>query len=147
MKGSFVMKQERSFSKARYEELKSFCRQYGEKKAALQSISLLSSQSYNGIPRSGVNDPTYSKVQRREQLEKDIELIENCAADVEQGDFYKALIANCCFSKPYDCIMELLPAYSRNAFFAARFKFFELLNIRKGGYIPLEAVQKKVVHW
>lgn len=118
--------------KFRYAELRAFCRQYADKKAEADLLLTPRAQELTGMPSgSGVGDPVASAVERRENLLKDCELIEECAMDVQEGLYYHAIIHNACMGKPYDCIIDMLPVTNRNAFFAARREFFRLLDKKK----------------
>lgn len=127
-----MKRNEHTFSVHRYNELKAFCRQYPDKKREYDGIPSPHSSALNGMPHlSGIADPVLAMVSQRMKLGEELELIEGCAMDVRNGDFYHALIANICYDKPYDCILELVPTINRNAYFAARSEFFELLHLRK----------------
>ena len=61
-----------------------------------------------------------------------INLVEQCAASVDGGRWYQALILNICNGTGYDSIRSFYPGMlrnsDRNAFFRARRVFFNLLD-------------------
>ena len=121
---------EYELGKYRYAELRSFCRQYADKKAEAELLLSIKAQVLTGMPSAhNGSDSTYSAVERREHLLSDCEMIEECAKAVQNGLFYHAIMTNVCMGKAYDYIpQEMLPTSKRNAFFAARREFFRLLD-------------------
>lgn len=116
-------------SKYRYDELKAFCRQYGEKKAEADALLSVGSPKISGMPHgSGTGDPVAKAVERRERLIADVEIIEKCAKSVDNGRFYSAIIKNVCLGTAYKFLMPCLPTFYRSAFYIARRAFFVLLN-------------------
>ena len=121
----------------RYHELRAFCRQYGKWLAEAKSALELSSPRYDGMPRgTDVSDPTERAVERREQLQRKIDLVESCAARVANGDWYTAIINNVCNGMSYEAIRDLHPEWLKNNrtndFFTARRLFFIVLDKEKG---------------
>lgn len=117
-------------SQKRYGELKQFCEQYPEWKT--EAASLLGPRGVNldGMPHgSGAGNPTASAAERRAGLMAKIQLVDDCAASVENGKWYAALILNVCLKRRYsDLDVTVLPNSNRNAFFAARKLFFIALD-------------------
>ncbi len=117
-------------SRYRYDELTAFCRQYPEKKAEAASLLGVGSQRLDGMPHgTDVGDPTGRVVERRERLLSDIALIEKCAAQVDGGRWYTALIQNICLRKGYPYLdAEIMPTSNRNDFFKVKKRFFTVLD-------------------
>lgn len=122
------------FSRFRYEELRAFCRQYPEKKKRAEDYLNPHSVSFrmDSVQTNSNTDSTLTAVQKREKLLKDCQLIEECARDADDRDFFKALMINVCYKKPYELVMEYCPTFNRGEFFTARKHFFQLLDMRKG---------------
>lgn len=121
-------------SRDRYRELQWFCRQYPQKKAEAASLLTVSGAGLDPMPHgSDPGDPTFRAVARREQLKRDIDMIESCARMVDGGRWYAALIQNVCLGKPYAAIdTTILPTSKRPTFFQQRRAFFVLLNEARG---------------
>ena len=117
-------------SRDRYRELQWFCRQYPQKKAEAASLLTVSGAGLDAMPHgTDPGDPVYRAVARREQLLRDIDMIETCARQVEGGRWYAALIQNICMGKGYAYIdPTILPTSKRPTFFKQRRQFFLLLN-------------------
>lgn len=120
-------------SKDRYLELLHFCRQYSRWKVEAASMIGVSAQQYATDPHgSEPGDPTGRAVERREDLMAMISTVESCAAAVDGGRWYQALILNICNGTGYEAIRYLYPGLlknsDRNAFFRARRMFFNLLD-------------------
>ena len=116
-------------SKYRYDELKAFCRQYGDKKTEAEALLSIGSPKLSGMPHaSGVGDPVSRAVKRRERLLSDCEIIEHCAKGVDNGRFYTAIIRNACLGTAYKFLFDVLPTNNRSAFYDARRAFYIRLN-------------------
>lgn len=117
-------------SRARYRELVNFCAQYDEWHKAAASLLGIRGNAPDGQPHgSGVGDPVFAAVQKRNALMAKIEIVERCALGVDGGVWFNALIANCCRGIRHEHIDQtLMPTANRVAFFQARKKFFLLLN-------------------
>lgn len=121
----------------RYKELKAFCRQYPEKKARAASLLGVRGMGLgDGMPhgKGTTSDPVSAAVSKREELIRDVEMIDRCLGAVDGGAFEHALRLNVCYGSSYDCITpEILPTSKRNTFFEARRKFFCLLDAERNG--------------
>jgi len=117
----------------RYFELLHFCRQYPEWRTEASSLIGTHGQQMDGMPHgTSVGNPVASAAERRAGLLAKIELIESCAKDVQNGEWYTALIQNACMARSYTMIdPTLLPTSNRQAFYKARQMFFGLLDARK----------------
>ena len=73
-------------SHARYLELKYFCRQYSEMRSELQSLTLLSSVSYDGVRSSngGTSAPTEQRALKIIKLKDGIRAIESAAEETSK---------------------------------------------------------------
>lgn len=131
--------QEMGISKWAYEELRAFCRQYPEKKA--QAAALLGIRGGSRVqeakdergheigvvmpPTIRISSPTAEAAIKRVMLLKDCDMIDSVARMVDDGQWERALILNCCYGVGYDFIdPAILPTSGRNAYFAARREFF-----------------------
>ena len=117
-------------SRERYRELLAFARQYPQKKAEAASLLTIGGAGIDDMPHgTDPGDPTLRAVMRREQLVKDIDMIERCARQVDGGRWYTALIQNICMGKAYDYIdPTILPTSKRPTFYRQRRSFFLLLD-------------------
>lgn len=120
----------------RYHELRAFCRQYPKWLAEAKSALELSSPKLDGMPRgTDTSDPTERAVEQRDRVLAKIELVDRCAMATEGGRWRKALILNVCNGMTYEVMRDLHPDALRNsnrtAYFAARRKFFAILDREK----------------
>lgn len=125
-----------TISRYAYEELRAFCRQYGEKKSKAAALADVSSPALTGMPHAtGISDPVSRAVERRERLLRDCNMIEQAAAVPSNGAYYHALILNCCHGVGYVYIdPSILPTSKRSSFFIARREFFwELWKLKNSG--------------
>lgn len=122
-------------SKERYLELLHFCRQYDQWKRDAASLVGIRGKALDGQPHgSGVGDPVFAAVEKRNAIIAKVHMVERCAMSVDGGIWFNALIENVCRAKPHGVIDQaLMPTSNRGAFFHARKKFFLLLNEAKGG--------------
>jgi len=123
-------------SKERYLELKAFCKQYPQWLTEAASVLGVSGARLDDMPHgTDPGDPTGRAVERREKVMAKIQLVERCAAVIDQGKWYQALILNCCNGMAYEKIRDLHPETLKNskiqAFFMARRLFFNLLDKEK----------------
>ena len=120
--------------KERYLELLHFCRQYPDWRTEVGSLVGPKGINLDGMPHgSSVGDPVAAAADRRAGLLAKIQLVDDCAAEIDGGRWYAALIQNVCLARPYSLLdISLLPTSDRNTFFKARRLFFILLNERKG---------------
>lgn len=120
-------------SKDRYIELLHYCRQYPEWKFEANSMLGVRAVRITGLPSGGgKSDPVAQAVARREKLMSKVELIEDCAVAVGQGEWVMAIIQNVCYGKPYSALnITVLPSSNRNHFFRMRREFFALLDKKK----------------
>lgn len=111
-------------SRWRYEELRAFCRQYDEKKHA--AAAMLGPKT-----RKSKNETEHIVI-KREQLIRDVEMIEKAAKEVGDGSWYAALILNCCQGVSYSRIpAESMPTSNNAAYFKARREFFFRLALAR----------------
>ena len=117
-------------SKERYLELLHFCRQYDQWRRDAASLVGIRGMAMDGQPHgSGVGDPVFAAVEKRNAILAKMETVERCALAVDGGIWFNALIENVCRAKPHGIIDQtILPTANRGAFFQARKKFFILLN-------------------
>lgn len=117
--------------KEQYLELLHFCHQYPEWKAEVASAAGPRAVQYDKV-HTGNNplfDPVLAAVERREVYQKKIHMIDSCAAEIDGGKWYTAIIQNVCFERPYSMLDPcVLPTSDRNSFFRAKKAFFVLLS-------------------
>ena len=120
-------------SQDRYRELLHFCRQYPEWKAEAGKMLSIRGMKIDGLPHGrGVSDPVALAAERREELNKKISTVDECARAIDGGEWYAPIIQNVCIGKSYEQMdRALMPTSDKNAFFRKRRQFFELLNKRK----------------
>ncbi|MBE6745855.1 MAG: hypothetical protein E7558_00175 [Ruminococcaceae bacterium] len=118
-----------NISRHRYRELKEFCLQYNEKKSELENI-YSSTPSFEG-GSSGIGKPTEQKAIRAMQLRRDVDLIDQCLAEVTPGEeiIRKKLKENITTGLGYDCL-GYVPC-GINQFYTYRKRFFALLDKKK----------------
>ena len=122
--------------KERYIELRAFCQQYPQWKIEAASMLGVTGVGIDDMPHgSDPGDPTGKAVERREVLITKIYLVERCAAAIERGSWYQALILNICSRMSWETIRDLYPELlktsDRTKFFKARRMFFNLLDKEK----------------
>lgn len=119
-------------SKDRYIELLHFCRQYPEWIMEANSLLGIRGMKQDGQPRgNGKTDPVVIAAERRESLIRKIGIVDECAREVSHGEWYRALVQNICFGRPYSQIdISLMPTSHRPDFFAKRREFFMVLDKR-----------------
>lgn len=122
-------------SKERYLELLHFARQYDQWRRDAASLIGIRGKALDGQPHgSGVGDPVFAAVEKRNTIMAKIEIVQRCALGVDGGIWFNALIENVCRAKPHAVIDQtILPTANRAAFFQARRKFFILLNEFRNG--------------
>ena len=78
---------------------------------------------------SGVSDPVAMAAEKREKLMTKIEIVDDCARAIDDGEWYAAIIQNVCIGRPYEQMdRALMPTSDKNAYFRKRREFFDLLN-------------------
>lgn len=122
--------------KDRVVELRAFCRQYPRWKVEAASMLGVTGAGLDDMPHgTDPGDPTARTVERREKLMNKIQLVERCAAAVDGGRWFQALILNVCNDMGWNLLRdlhpELLKTSNKNAFFRARCMFFNLLDKEK----------------
>ncbi len=118
---------EYDISDNRYRELKYFCRQYKEKQKRLQAVTELSSPQL-GARRGGLpSDRTGNVGVKKAQLTSEIQMIEQAALETD-GEYYPFLLKNVTEGIPYE---YLDMPFSRAGFYAARRKFFSILDKKR----------------
>lgn len=120
-------------SKDRYIELLHFCRQYPEWKIEANSMLGIRGMKQDGQPKgSGKMDPVAMAAERRESLTRKIDLVEECAKKVKDGEWYAAIIQNVCMGRSYSQLdATIMPTSFRQAFFTVRREFFDMLDKKK----------------
>ena len=120
-------------SQDRYRELLHFCRQYPEWKTEANSLLGIRALKMDGQPHgNGKSDPVSMAAERREKLIEKIAIVDECAREIEGGEWYSAIIQNVCIGKSYTQMdRALMPTSDANAFFRRRREFFDILNKRK----------------
>jgi hypothetical protein len=117
-------------SKDRYIELLHFCRQYPEWKIEANSLLGIRGMTQDGQPRgTGKTDPVATTAERRENLTRKIDMVDECAKKVKGGEWYAALIQNVCMGRSYAQLdATIMPTSFRQAFFSVRREFFAALD-------------------
>ena len=120
-------------SKDRYIELLHFCRQYPEWKIEANSLLGIKGMKMDGQPRgTSKTDPVATAAERRECLTRKIDLVDECAKRIKGGEWYAAIIQNVCMGRAYAQLdATIMPTSLRQAYFAARREFFDLLDKKK----------------
>lgn len=117
-----------NISRAKYNELKYFCMQYEEKKAALHRRYGLGAVVSDGMPKGNLpGNPTERTAIRNTMLQKDIELIEQTAVEAD-AEIYRWLMKNVTEGIPYEWLD--VPA-GRRQFYESRRYFFYLLSQKR----------------
>lgn len=115
-------------SKYRYRELLNFCMQYDEKKARLSSLCSLSSpRIYGAGGTNALSRPTEDTAVKKMKLEKELELIEQCAIEAGE-DLYASILDNVARGIKYEYMC--VPC-GRRQFYEMRRLFFCLLSERR----------------
>lgn len=120
-------------SKDRYIELLHFCRQYPEWKIEANSLIGIRGLKMDGQPKgTGRSDPVATAAERRESLTRKIDLVDECAKNINGGEWYAAIIQNVCMGRAYNQLdATIMPTSFRKAYFKARREFFDLLDKKK----------------
>ncbi|MCB7321272.1 hypothetical protein [Lacrimispora sp. 210928-DFI.3.58] len=117
-----------SISRAKYNELKYFCMQYGEKKQKLLEGYGLNAVVNDGMPKSSLSgNPTAQEAVRRAVIQEDIVLIEKTAQEANK-ELYEWILKNVTEGIPYEWMD--VPA-GRRQFYESRRYFFYLLAQRR----------------
>ena len=122
-------------SKHRYDELKSFCLQYDEKKSKISRD--VGSMNYDGMPKGNYKgNPLESKAIRNVMYQKDCEMIEQ-AALAASGDLYQYILKSVTNDLSYRFIeydekLGRIPV-GKTEFYAIRRKFYHFLDLLKNG--------------
>ena len=118
--------------KERYLELLHMCRQYPLWQRKLSDLSGIQALKMDSEPHAtGISDPVARLAEMRERFLRKVDLIDQCARDVGDGSWARALIQNVCYRQAYIMIDPLImPSANRNAFWKHRKEFFILLNER-----------------
>lgn len=117
-----------NISRAKYNELKYFCMQYGEKKQELHKNYGIGSISGDGLPKGNLpRNPTEIVAIRNAELKKDIDLIERTAMEAD-SEIYHWLLKNVTEGIPYEFMQVPL---SRTKFYDSRRYFFYLLSQKR----------------
>jgi len=115
-------------SHEKYMELMYFCLQYRQKKEKLQSLSFIKGVDYGGTGvGSGGGNPTEKSALRREELQRDIELIEQTVLETAP-EIYDALLKNVTEGITY---IYLSAPCGHKYFYEKRREFFIRLAMKK----------------
>lgn len=113
-----------NISRAKYNELKYFCMQYGEKKEELARGYGLKTAVNDGMPKStSLSNPTAQNAIKKVSLEEDIALIEKTAQKASET-LYPWILKNVTEGVPYEWLN--VPC-GRRQFYERRRYFFYLL--------------------
>ena len=113
-----------SISRAKYNELKYFCMQYGEKQQEIHRNQGLKAIVSDGQPRgNGVGNPVESMAMRNVMLQADLDLIVNTVREADE-EIEKWLLRNVTEGIPYEW-MDV--PKGRRQFYESRRYFFYLL--------------------
>ena len=113
-----------NISRKKYNELKYFCMQYGEKKQKLSAGYGLKAVVNDGMPRGNLSgNPTEQAAFRNVLLQKDVELIEQSAMEADPR-IYLWILKNVTEGIPYEWLDAPI---SRTKFYDTRRYFFYLL--------------------
>jgi len=120
-------------TKARYDELQNFCRQYDEWKKEANALLGIRAIRIDGLPHgSGISDPVARAAERRERLLAKMSIVEGCAKASDNGAWTEALIEHVCRKVPWKVIKEtkpeMLPTSDANTFYRRRRDFYDMLN-------------------
>ena len=120
-------------SKARYNELRNFCKQYDDWKREAITLLGIRAIKMDGLPHgSGISDPVARAAERRERLLAKMSIIEGCARACDNGAWEEAMINHVCRDMTWKEIKErnpeLLPSSDANTFYRHRREFFDMLN-------------------
>lgn len=116
---------EYGISRARYDELKAFCRQYDDKKAHANDLLYKTMGKLTGMPRgNNASDPARNNSIRRDGLIKDCEMIEQAAIEAN-AELYPYIMDNVTRDVQ---LWKLKPPCGKNQFYKARRKFFFCLH-------------------
>ena len=117
-----------NISRAKYNELKYFCMQYGEKKQELHRGYGLRSVVNDGMPKGNIpGNPVERTAIRNAILQADIELIEQTAMEAD-SEIYPWILKNVTGGLPYE-YMDV--PMCRADFYGARKYFFYLLSQKR----------------
>lgn len=118
-------------SKARYYELKYWCRQYPEWKAKVRQVCGISNVQYDGMPHgTGASNPTEAHAIATEQEWANIKLLEDTVAAVADG-WSKWLLMAVTMDLTYDEVRSKGIPCGRRLFYEGRRRFFYMLSKRK----------------
>lgn len=113
-----------NISRAKYNELKYFCMQYGEKKQKIQNAYGLKAVENDGMPRgSQMGNPVAQEAIKNVMLQNDVALIEETAREAAPA-IYQWLLKNVTEGIPYEWLD--VPS-GRRQFYEDRRYFFYLL--------------------
>ena len=116
-------------SRDAYRELLYFCRQYDDKRRALQEIRSLNVKAQTVMPRgNATSDPTAQAAERAAKLSADCDMIELAAKEADP-DIARHLLLNVTRGASYYSMD--VPA-SESTFNRARRRFYYLLAKKKG---------------
>ena len=129
----YVLKLEQyGITRAQYEELRAFCLQYDEKLARINDACSLKSPNLSGMPHgTEISDPTTRAAELCEKYQKDIDLIESTAKEVDP-ELAPFLIKNVTSDRfpPWVLKTTYGMATGENQFRVKRKQFYFLLAIK-----------------
>lgn len=113
-----------NISRAKYNELKYFCMQYGEKKQKLQEAYGLDAVVNDGMPKGNLSgNPTERQAVQNAMMQEDLRLIDETARKAAP-ELYKWVLKNVTEGVPYEWLD--VPV-GRRQFYEHRRYFFYLL--------------------
>lgn len=113
-----------NISRAKYNELKYFCMQYGEKKREIQRSKGLKAIVNDGLPRGNeTGNPTENTAVRNVMLQADLDMITDTIKEAD-AEIYPWLFKNITEGIPYEW-MDV--PKGRKQFYESRRYFFYLL--------------------
>ena len=123
-------------SRERYQELLHFARQYPEWKSkadACLGTTAVKLSADGGSHGSGISDPTFQAVLRRERFEAKRILVDKAAITAGGAEWFTTLILNVCYGRPlWQLEQATMPTSDRNSYYRVRKRFFieldQLLN-------------------
>ena len=124
-------------SKHRYQELKAFCLQYGEKKSKIR-YDLQKGIQYSNMPKgTGIGNPVEEQVIKNEMYKRDCSMIEEAAVRANPG-LWKYIVKSVTLGIPYEYVEydEELGRITvgKTEFNAYRRLFYHYLDVLKNGF-------------
>lgn len=117
-------------SRWRYRELLAYCRQYPEWKRSAAAYLSPRAPRLREAPGGGMpaSDVEYA-VEKREEYLRKVQGIEECAREADPH-MWRGILRNVCYGQGFEQVRSSALCGNRNRFFAARRRFFQLLDGR-----------------